>query len=42
MGLPTSGSIFTPALLSTGTWKLRVQDAAAADSGYLNTWTITT
>ncbi|GAA3296933.1 proprotein convertase P-domain-containing protein [Dactylosporangium vinaceum] len=25
-----------------GTWKLRVQDAAASDTGYVNTWTITT
>ncbi|MER7417301.1 S8 family peptidase [Micromonospora peucetia] len=24
-----------------GTWKLRVQDAASADTGYLNTWTLT-
>jgi subtilisin-like proprotein convertase family protein len=25
----------------TGTWKLRVQDAATADTGYINTWTLT-
>jgi secreted trypsin-like serine protease len=24
-----------------GTWKLRVRDAASADTGYLNTWTLT-
>jgi subtilisin family serine protease len=27
--------------LANGTWKLRVQDAAAADNGYINSWTIT-
>jgi subtilisin-like proprotein convertase family protein len=27
--------------LANGTWKLRVQDAAAADNGYINIWTIT-
>ena len=27
--------------LANGTWKLRVQDAAAADTGYINSWTIT-
>ena len=26
---------------ANGTWNLRVQDAAAADTGYINTWTIT-
>ena len=24
-----------------GAWKLRVRDAAAADTGYLNSWTLT-
>ena len=24
-----------------GTWKLRVQDAAAADNGYIDSWTLT-
>jgi len=24
-----------------GTWTLRVQDAATADTGYINTWTLT-
>ena len=26
---------------ANGTWKLRVRDAAAADNGYINAWTIT-
>ena len=26
---------------ANGTWRLRVRDAAAADTGYLNAWTIT-
>ncbi|GAA3257363.1 proprotein convertase P-domain-containing protein [Dactylosporangium siamense] len=25
-----------------GTWRLRVQDAASADTGFINTWTLTT
>ncbi|NUR70182.1 MAG: hypothetical protein HOU81_05140, partial [Hamadaea sp.] len=24
-----------------GTWNLRVQDAASADTGYINSWTLT-
>ena len=24
-----------------GTWKLRVQDAASLDTGYINSWTLT-
>jgi subtilisin-like proprotein convertase family protein len=28
--------------VANGTWRLRVQDAAAADSGYINSWTLTT
>jgi subtilisin-like proprotein convertase family protein len=27
---------------ANGTWRLRVQDAAAADSGYINSWTLNT
>ncbi|NUS57999.1 MAG: hypothetical protein HOV66_24585, partial [Streptomycetaceae bacterium] len=27
---------------ANGTWRLRVQDAASGDTGYLNTWTLTT
>ncbi len=26
---------------ANGAWKLRVQDAAAADTGYINSWTLT-
>ena len=26
--------------LPNGTWRLRVQDAAAADAGYINSWTL--
>ncbi len=26
---------------ANGTWRLRVQDAASADTGYINTWTLT-
>ena len=25
---------------ANGTWRLRVQDAATLDTGYLNTWTL--
>jgi subtilisin-like proprotein convertase family protein len=26
--------------VANGTWTLRVQDAAAADTGYINSWTL--
>ncbi|HZN18309.1 MAG TPA: proprotein convertase P-domain-containing protein, partial [Micromonosporaceae bacterium] len=26
--------------LRNGTWTLRVQDAASADTGYINSWTV--
>jgi len=26
---------------ANGAWKLRVQDAAAIDTGYINSWTLT-
>ncbi|HCT81857.1 MAG TPA: hypothetical protein DGT23_35815, partial [Micromonosporaceae bacterium] len=27
--------------VANGTWRLRVQDAASIDTGYINTWTLT-
>ncbi|MDT5025764.1 MAG: carboxypeptidase [Micromonosporaceae bacterium] len=27
--------------VANGIWKLRVQDAAAGDTGYINSWTLT-
>ncbi|MEO6083593.1 MAG: proprotein convertase P-domain-containing protein, partial [Umezawaea sp.] len=26
--------------VANGTWKLRVQDVAAADTGYINSWNL--
>jgi subtilisin-like proprotein convertase family protein len=27
--------------VANGTWKLRVQDVASADTGYINSWKLT-
>ncbi|MEV6398638.1 S8 family serine peptidase [Streptomyces sp. NPDC051907] len=39
--LVTTFTVDASALTANGTWKLRVQDVAAADAGYINAWSLT-